>query len=613
MSYDEAMKDLVQAVGGKENIDNVTHCTTRLRFNLKDDQLVDQKKVENNDAVLGTANSGGQYQVIIGTTVEKAYNSIVKIVGVSNNKGNEDKEKDSRNIFSKIIDAIVGSMAPVVPAVIGCSMIKLLLIILPQIGVLSDTGTTYRFLQIIGDGGFYFLPLLVAASASRKFGTNLSLSLAIVAILVHPDLLDIFEEGIAMNIFGIPVTEMGYTYSVIPAIIMVWLMSYIEKGVDKITPTVTKNFLSPLLVLLISGAIALTIVGPAGGWAGEVVASGILTIYESTGWFSVAIIGVFWNVFVMLGMHHVFTPVIITSLASGGFEGMIMVGALAANLAQAGACLAVALRTKNKKMKQTAGVSGASVLIGGITEPALYGVTLPLRRPLIASMIGGGIAGAFAGIMQIVAYSQAAPSLVTTLQYIDGENMLSILWVAITCALSIGITFVLTLILGFKEEANSTGAAEVSAKSKIVSPLKGEVIELSQIKDAVFSEELAGKGIAIIPDSGEIYSPVNAVVTVLPSSKHAIGLKTENGIELLIHVGIDTVELNGEYFENSVNVGDQVKEGDLLLNFNINKLREKGFEISTPIVITNSNEYKTIETKKMGAVQVGEDILHIDK
>ena len=620
MRYDESMKKLIEALGGKENIISVTHCTTRLRFSLKDKKMINKKNIDGNEAVLGTAEGSGQYQVIIGTSVEKAYNVIVQEIGIKNQEVSA--EKKSGNIGTKIIDAIVGCMAPVVPAVIGCSMVKLLLVILPQLGILNIDGTTYTFFKIIGDGGFYFLPILVAASASRKFGVNMFLSLAVVAILVHPSLVALFSEEINMNVMGIPVTNMGYSYSVIPAIAMVWIMSYIEKGVDRITPQVTKNFLSPLLILFISGILALTVVGPAGGWAGELVSKAIMAVYNSYGWISVALIGVGWNLLVMFGMHHVFTPIIITALASTGFEGMVMVGALGANLAQAGASLGVALKTKNKKLRQTAAASGVSVLIGGITEPALYGVTLPLKKPLYAALIGGGVAGAFAGLMHVVAYSSAAPSLLTSIQYIDGNNPLSILWVVLTCVIAIGVTFILTLIFGFEDKIDERSDDElidipvqkrINGTAAVTSPLSGEVMELSKVNDPVFSQEILGKGIAIIPENGVVVAPLDGIITVLTGSKHAVGLLADNGIEILIHVGVNTVELNGKFFESFVKQGEHVKKGDVLIRFDIENIKKSGYDLTTPVIISNITDYKNIISKASGIVQSGDDIIEVSE
>lgn len=617
MKYEETMKQLVEALGGKENISGLSHCTTRLRFILKDRSKVDDKKVKNNPDVKGIADSAGQYQVIIGTSVGKAYKVIVEDTGIGESQAS--KQKDNRNIGAKIIDAVNGVMAPLVPAVIGCSMIKLLLVLLPQLGILNTEGMTYAFLKIMGDGGFYFLPLLVGASAAKKFGTNPYISLAAVAILVHPDFVSMVNDGVSMSLLKVPVTSLSYSYSVIPAITLVWIMSYIEKLVDKITPEITKNFLSPLLTLFISGFLAFTIVGPIGGWAGNLLSVGVMYAYEHFSWVSVAFIGAFWEVMVMFGMHHVFTPIIIAALASTGFEGLVMVGALGANLAQGGASIAVALKSKNQRLKQEAGACGIATLIGGITEPTLYGITLPLKKPMYASMIAGGVAGLFAGLMKVVAYSSAAPALVTTVQYLDGSTK-AIIGVAGTCVIAIVLSFVLTWAFGFEdpvdeeEEENTSNVPEISIKDTAIigSPLTGKVIPLPEVKDNVFSQEVLGKGMAVVPEDGKVISPVNGKILVHPESKHCIGMVSDDGIELLIHVGMDTVELNGKPFTSHVKAGDTVKKGDLLLEVDIEAIKKAGYDVTTPVIVGNTVEFKNVTGLEVSQVKALDDLIEVE-
>lgn len=616
MKYEETMKQLVEALGGKENISGLSHCTTRLRFILKDKSKVNEKKVRNNPDVKGIADSAGQYQVIIGTSVDKAYKVIVADTGIGESQA--PKEKDNRNIGAKIIDAVNGVMAPLVPAVIGCSMIKLLLVLLPQLGVLSTEGMTYSFLKIMGDGGFYFLPLLVAASAAKKFGTNPYISLAATAILVHPDFVTMVNNGVAMSMFKVPVTSLSYSYSVIPAITLIWIMSYIEKLVDKITPEITKNFLSPLLTLFISGFLAFTIVGPIGGWAGNLLSVGVMYAYEHFSWLSVAFIGAFWEVMVMFGMHHVFTPIIISALASTGFEGLVMVGALGANLAQGGASLAVAMKSKNQRIKQEAGACGIATLVGGITEPTLYGITLPLKKPMYASMIAGGVAGLFAGLMKVVAYSSAAPALVTTVQYLNGSTK-AIIGVAGTCVIAIALSFILTCAFGFEdpvdedeEEEDNAGKITVKGTEIVASPLTGKVIPLAEVKDNVFSQEVLGKGMAVVPEDGKLVSPVDGKILVHPDSKHCIGMMSDDGIELLIHVGMDTVELNGKPFVSHVKAGDVVKKGDLLLEIDIDAIKKAGYDVTTPVIVGNTVEFKNVQGLDIKEVKALEDLIEVE-
>ena len=449
---------ILQAIGGVENVENLTHCMTRLRFILKDESKADDDKVKNINGVMGLVKQGGQYQIIVGNNVAAAYAAILKkgVAGgaVANESGKPKEKLTLKKIGTNILDAIIGTMSPLIPAIIGGSMIKLLAMLLEMTGILSIDGSTYNILNTIGDASFFFLPLLVAVSASKKFGSNTYLAMAIAGLMVHPVFMEWMAkaaEGTTVTFAMIPMTSVKYTYTIIPAIVMTWLLKYIENYVDKITPVVTKNFLKPMLILLVAAPIAILLVGPAGVWLGTAISNGVFFIHDKLGWLAVAIVGALWPLLVMTGMHRVFTPTIVQTIADTGVEGMVMPSEIGANLSLGGVSLAVALKTKNRELRQTALAAASSAIIAGITEPALYGVAVRLKRPMIASVITGFVAGAVAGMAGLASHSMAAPGLFTSVQFIDRDNPMTIAWVAIVMILSIVLSFVLTLVIGFDD------------------------------------------------------------------------------------------------------------------------------------------------------------------
>ncbi len=353
MDWKQTAAQIAENVGGKANIRGATYCTTRLRLTLADESLANDEAVSAIPGVISVVHASGQYQIIIGNRVPVVFKALQEL-GILDQTAAPAPEKKKKSIPARMMDALLGSMTPVIPAVIGCAMMKVLLVLLPMIGLLQTDSMTYQVLTIIGDGSFYFLPMLVAASAARYFNANLFLSITIAGILVHPSLQALFAEGDPVSLFAIPVTAANYPYSILPAIIMAWILSKVEKAVDRITPAITKTFLDPMLILLICAPIALWVVGPAGAIAGDALSGALVWIQENLGWLAVGIIGGIYPVLVLFGMHHVLTPIAIASLSSLGYETIVMVAQLGANLAQGGASMAVALRSKNKNMRQTA-------------------------------------------------------------------------------------------------------------------------------------------------------------------------------------------------------------------------------------------------------------------
>lgn len=624
MDYKLLGQKILERVGGKENVEGLVHCMTRLRFTLKDESIVDDELVKKTKGVMGVMKKGGQYQIIIGNEVAAVYKEICKLGNfqeASNN--NVVKPKKKQNMFSEILDVISGIMSPVIPAIIGAAMIKVLLTVLPMIVILSDTSQTYQLLSVVGDGAFYFMPVLIAMSAAKKFGANPYYAVSIALILLHPNfsamLEGVKEGGETLKFFNvIPVSYAFYAYSVIPIIMSVWILPHIEKFVDKITPTITKNFLKPMLVMLIIGPIVMVAIGPLGSILGNILSSAVYFIHDKLGFIAVGLVAAIFPFIVMTGMHHAFTPIKLGVLASTGFEGFICIAEFASNMAQGAAALAVSVKSKNKDVKQSAGSSAFSALVAGITEPALYGTTLRFKKPMMGACIGAGIGGLVGGFFQMKCYGVATPALVTIPQYIEQGNPKSIIYVLITAAVTIVGSFVASYLIGFDDpvEEDEENEEKLVIKSlntgvKVASPLSGEMVELSQVNDATFASGIIGKGTAIIPTKGQIIAPFDGVIDAFFDTGHAIGLKSNEGIEMLIHVGIDTVNLGGKYFNPKKSQGDKIKAGDIILEFDIQGIISEGYEVVTPVIITNSDSYMDIIVENKSIVNEKEYIMTV--
>lgn len=469
-------RSIVDAIGGAGNVVAVTHCMTRLRFVLNDESVVDAATLKSITGVMGVVRNEKQCQVIIGNNVSQAYAEVLKLLPEGFAAASDTPAKNKitlKRIGAGILDALIGTMSPLIPAIIGGSMVKLLAMILDMTGVFEKGASTLVILNTIGDGAFFFLPVMVAASAAVKFKTNMSLAIAIAGILVHPAFIDLMAkaaQGQKVEFIGISVTAVKYTYTVIPALCMTWLLSYIEKWVDRITPVVTKNFLKPMLIMLIAAPIAIVLIGPLGIWIGTGISAVVYTVHSYLGWLSVAIMGAAWPLLVMTGMHRVFTPTIIQTIAETGKEGMVMPSEIGANLSLGGSSLAVAWRTKNPELRQTALAAAASAIVAGISEPALYGVALRLKRPLIACLISGFICGGIAGLGGLASHSMASPGLFTSVQFFDPSNPMTLVWVAGVMILAVVLSFVITLLLGFEDIPVETVATKEGKTAEITTP-----------------------------------------------------------------------------------------------------------------------------------------------
>lgn len=626
MNYQELAKLIIDNVGGEGNVKSLTHCATRLRFNLKDDQKTNEKILKSTPGVMGVVNKGGQYQVIIGSDVGNVYKEITNQTNISND-GNTEKEEDKRSVFAKVIDTITGIFTPILPAITAAGMLKAVLSILVVFNVLTTESQSYQIINFMADAAFYFLPILLAVSSAQKFKANPFLAMMVGGILLHPNFVSMVniakESGEAIRLMGLPISAVSYSSSVIPIILSVWFMSYIEPIADKVSPKAIKFFSKPLITIFIVGTVSLVVLGPIGYLISDAISNGITALESVSPWIVPLLVGTFSPLLVATGTHYGLVPIGINNRMTTGYDTVIYPGMLASNVSQGAAAIGVGIKSKDSTIKQLAFSSGLTGLFG-ITEPALYGINLRFKTPLYAAMIGGAAGGLFMGIFRVRNFSGGSPGLLTLPSYI-GDNTLSFFYFAcIGAVISIVVTFIATLIL-YKDpvaeetsesnvpETNTTTSKLNISGATIVSPLQGKLHSLKQVEDGMFSEEILGQGVAIEPSEGTVLSPVNGTVSALFDSKHAIGITSEDGIELLIHVGIDTVQLNGEGYEYSVQKGQKILIGDKLIQFDLEGIKAKGYKAITPVVITNSAEVGDILTANDGPINIGEEIIKIMK
>lgn len=619
MNNEELAKKLLHAVGGKENINSVVHCATRLRFTLKDESKANDEEVKSIKEVLSLVKKGGQYQLVIGNNVDKVYNDFIKIADIKDN--NRDDNKDERSIVDKVLGTITGSIAPVVPLLAGAGMGKVLLLVLTMVGWLSDQSQTYIMLSFMFDTAFYFMPVFIGFSAAKIFGANQYLGAFLALVTVHPQWVSLVSEGDPVSFLGMNVSLASYSATLVPALMSVWVMSYIERFVKKIVPEMIKVFAEPLLIAIISAPIALIFIGPLGNHISEIVAGSSMWLFNNAGFIAIPILSMAYPWLVSVGIHKALSPISISLVAERGFDPIIRVVALCSNIAQASAALAVSFKSKNKELKALAFSASMSAFLGGITEPALYGVNLKLKRPMYGAMIGGAIAGLFAGIMRLKAFIYVTPGLLSLPMWISPAENLIVLAI-ITLIISAIATFISTWLIGFVDPVESMEEVTVGEdinlqKNKqesfgsVSSPIEGEVVLLENVADSTFSSGIMGKGIAIKPKNGRLYSPCDGEVIATFKSKHAIGLLTKDDIEILIHIGIDTISLEGKYFENYVSKGTKVNKGDLLAEFDLEKIVAAGYDPIVMIIVTNSADYLDILSVKKETVEVADKLLTV--
>lgn len=633
MDQQKLAKEILRLVGGEDNIQDYTHCMTRLRFNLRDNGTADRAKLKELPGVMDVNINGGQFQVIIGNDVSKVYGELSKIA--KNNAGSAKEDTDQGNnkkqklgikgsIGKFFADVLPGIFNPLVPAIAGAGMIKALLAVIVMFNATAANTDLYKILNIISDAVFYFLPMLLAFSSAKKFNVNPYLAVVIGGVLLHPNFAKFMADGLtSMSFLGLPVKLVSYSSTVIPIIATVWIMSYVERFVRKIVPNVLKTILEPMLILLIVAPIALIVIGPLGIYIGNAIADGYMYFYEHFGVIAGTLLGATFSLMVITGLHYGLIPLVFQAIAQNGFD-YIMPIMTVANIAQAGAVFAVFLRTKNSSMKSLSGASTISALMG-ISEPAIYGVNLKLKKPFIAGLIGSAAGAFILSIFQVAAYALGKVGLPSLPLYIGHKFSLMVLAVVV----SFVVAAVVTYVLGFKDvteapvEENNTDLPEpsasepesVSAKKlqneQIYAPIAGEVKSLSEVSDPAFSQETMGKGVAILPSEGRVVSPISGVVSVAFKKKHAVLLTSDDGAEVLIHVGIDTVKLGGKHFTLHVNQGDRINVGDLILEFDKDSIIQEGFEIITPVIISNTGDYTDITAVSPSTVKEKDTLLKL--
>lgn len=619
MDYKKTAAEILKLVGGEKNVASVTNCMTRLRFNLNDAKKADVEAIKKIKGVQGVVTKNGQFQVVIGTDVGNVCEEIKKLGRFEENAAADGEEKTG--IVAAFFGTLTAIFQPIIPALAGSGMIKALLALLVALKLVDAGSQTYQIFNAFGDALFSFLPFILAFSAAKRFKCNPYVSAVLAGVLLHSSFTGL-NTGDPVRLFGfIPVTMVAYGGSVVPILLIVWVQSYIEKFANKISPKPVKIFLAPMITIIVTGIIGITIAGPLGNLVGQVIAIGFNWLNDYAGWVIPVLMGTFCPFFVMTGMHYCFAPIQTIQYATLGYGTILGPGMLASNIAQGTAALVVGFKSKNRDLKQLGFSSGVTGLMG-ITEPALYGVNLRLKKPLYASMIGGCAAGLYAGITGIHTFSSTTAGIFALPVYIGGEGFGNVINAAITIVISMVVTAIATFIIGFDDPAEEEEApaaeekAEAPAKAdgvkiSIASPLEGRVIPLSEVKDDVFSNEIVGKGAAVVPEKGEVRAPEDGEVASVFDTGHALGMVTKDGVEILIHIGLDTVELKGKHFDVHVKQGDQVKKGQLLITFDMEAIRKAGYDVTTPVLVSNTADYLDVLAKKEG--KAGEGLITVIK
>ncbi len=633
MAYEKLAADILQCVGGKENVSSLAHCVTRLRFKLKDESKAQTDVLKNTDGVVTVVQSGGQYQVVIGNHVSAVYDAVMAIAGLENQKTTDEVEEGQKTgLFNRFIDTISGVFTPILGVLSGAGMVKGLVALLVSIKVLNDHSGTYYILNGIGDCLFYFFPIFLGYTSAKKFRLNQFVGMAIGATLVYPGIAGLtdgtplyylfegtaFQVPIYLTFLGLPVVLMNYASSVVPIIVANYTASKVESFLKRIIPDVVKTFMLPFCTLLITIPLTFIVIGPIATFAGKLMGECTNIIYGFSPVLAGIFMGGFWQVFVIFGLHWGFLPITINNLAVMKSDPLSAL-TFGATFAQTGVVAAIALRTKDKKLRSLA-IPALFSAIFGVTEPAIYGVTLPRKKPFIISCIVTAIVGGFLGFMGSQSYMMGGLGVFAFPSYIGPNGLDRGFWgIVISAILRFVVSFILVIMIGVdddttksevnQEEINPT-PAEDSLQSEIVfSPLAGDFLALSQVPDQVFASGAMGQGVAIKPKSGQLVSPVSGVITTLFPTYHAVGIISDKGAELLIHVGMDTVELEGKGFTSHIKQGDKVSKGQVLVEFDLKAIEKAGYSTITPIIVTNSLDYRDIEITTQSHIQQGQDLL----
>lgn len=619
--YQNLNDAILKHIGGKENISGLTHCMTRLRFRLKDESKANTEVIKKLSGVVTVVQSAGQYQVVIGNHVSEVYKEFVVMAGIQDATQSEASQDKPKGILNNFIDIVSGIFTPVISVLMAAGMIKGLVALLSAFKLLEPTSGTYIILNATGDGLFYFFPLFLGYTGSKKFGGKPFIGMAIGAALVYPTITatmtngnalftlfrgTIIESPVYVTFLGIPVILMSYTSSVVPIIAGTYLSAKLEGFFNRVIPRLVRSFFVSFLTLVITVPLVFLIVGPLTTWLGLFLGQILSASYNLSPILSGILIGGFWQVFIMFGLHWGFIPISLNNLATLGYD-VVMISGSTTPLAMAGVTLGVMLKTKNKKLKEIALPAFLSSVFG-VTEPALYGVTLPRKKVFYTTSIAVAMGGAIMGLFKTRAHINGGTGIFAIPRFINPKSGFDTGFIGfiLACVVAFGAGFLITYFYSYNpkideedtienetETGDSLSTNETiapSAEYAILSPVKGETIALKQLKDAAFSTGLLGDGLGILPSEGKVYAPDDGEVTVLFPTSHAIGMKLDNGVELLIHIGIDTVELTGNYFEPLVKQGDKFKKGQILLDFDIEAIKEAGYGLETPVIVTNTKD-----------------------
>jgi len=647
--YEDLAKEIVKNVGGKENVSSLTHCITRLRFKLKEESRANDDVLKKMEGVVTVMKSGGQYQVVIGNHVPEVYADVLPLLGAEDESpGNED-DAPSGSLFNRAIDAISGIFQPILGIMAACGMVKGLNALFVAIGLYGDTGGAYLVFNAVGDGLFHFLPLFLGYTAAKKFRLKPMIGLVIGAIMCYPTVQNstlsqggealytlfagtMFESDVYTTFFGIPMITMDYTGTVIPVIFVVYFASKCERFFSKFVPDLVKFFFVPMLTLLVAIPVGFLAIGPVAVFGSTIIAEAVISVRNFSPLLAGAIVGGTWQILVIFGLHWGFIPVYINNIMTNGYDN-VMMPFFACTFATSAVVLAIFWKTKDKKLKEMAFPNFISGIFG-VTEPAIYGILLPLKKPFVISCIAGCIGGGFYGAFNFRKFMMGGMGIFEFPAMIEPDGSLGNLIVAgVGVVLTMVIAFTATMIF-YREDAPAAEAlaepasesvleakkTETSAQQKekqlvnrleIASPIKGKVVKQADMKDEAFGSGALGKGVAVQPEEGKVYAPADGVISALFPTLHAIGITTDTGAELLIHVGLDTVQLNGEGYRASVSEGDRVKKGALLLEFDIALIKSRGFSTETPVLVTNAEDYLDVVETSADRVTAGDELLKI--
>lgn len=642
--YETLAKEIVKHVGGKENVSSLVHCITRLRFKLKDVSKANDEVLKNMDGVVTVMKSGGQYQVVIGNHVPDVYAEVMPLLGLAEEAGQEeDTEKGS--LFNRAIDTISGIFQPILGIMAACGMVKGLNALFVALGLYSDTCGGYLILNAIGDGLFNFLPLFLGYTAAKKFKLKPMIGLVIGAIMCYPTIQNsalsagenalytlfggtMFASKVYTDFFGIPLIGMDYTGTVIPVIFVVYFASKCEKFFNKFIPDLVKFFFVPMLTLLVAIPAGLLVIGPLATFGSTVIAEAVMTVRNFSPMLAGAIVGLTWQILVIFGLHWGFIPVYINNIMTNGFDN-VMMPFFACTFATSAVVLGVFFKTKNKQIKEMAVPNFISGIFG-VTEPAIYGILLPLKKPFIISCIVGGIGGGFYGAFNFRKFMMGGMGIFEFPAMIEPDGSMGNLIVAVVgVIISMVLGFAATMIFykekepvvvqGTKEQHKDQLEPEVTVQEKMIkqleiaSPIKGRVLKLESVKDAAFASGVLGKGAAVLPEEGKVYAPASGIVSALFPTLHALGIETDDGVQILIHIGLDTVQLNGEGFEAMIKQGDRIEKGQLLITFDKDVIESKGYCIETPVLVSNSDDFLDVVETSEEYADAGDLLLNVLK